>query len=738
LNNRLLNCLSLKCILGEDADTKRVLRSCIAILSCCFIAFITNANAQTTTTMPTIRPMQIDDLFRFKRLASPNISPDGKLVVYASTTIDADAGSSKSCLMLASTDGSSVPTQLTNSDKKDSTPRFSPDGRFVLFESNRSGASQIWYIAINGGEAKQLTNIATEASSAIWSPDGSKIAFVSSVYPAFQTGSDQEIADANANQLKADSERKSKVRIADRLFFRHWDSYVEGKRQHLFVLKIKQNGQTLEADGLPHDATPGDRDANPTSSTFSSGRDFCFSPDGSHLIFTATPTNNELRSVESWSTNYDLCRVSIDNTSTQWAALTDANEAADSGPQISLDGKMLSWRSQRVAGAEADRWLISTQSINPDGSLLGKRVEHTLKDDVSIGEFCWNGSKIVFSTEWQARHRIYELEPTSSKSVVIADQIGGIADISSSQNGTLVFAQSTLNAPNEVFIQKQNNITNSSHANDDLLSQLAVSEFTSTMEVLIEDNRELQMWIVTPPDFDASKKYPTVYMVHGGPQGAWSDAWSNRWNPRLWAAQGYIVALPNPRGSTGFGQEFTDQISGDWGGKCYRDLMAGADYVAALPYVDRDRMASAGASFGGYMMNWFAVSTDRFCTLITHCSVYNFESMWGTTDELWFDEYEHGGMPWEKPESYRMFSPQAKAANIGRYRTPMLVIHNDLDFRCPIGQGIELFTTLQRFNVPSRFVNFPDEGHWVSKPVNSRVWHEEVFGWLDKHCKNKP
>jgi dipeptidyl aminopeptidase/acylaminoacyl peptidase len=205
----------------------------------------------------------------------------------------------------------------------------------------------------------------------------------------------------------------------------------------------------------------------------------------------------------------------------------------------------------------------------------------------------------------------------------------------------------------------------------------------------------------------------------------------------LWAAQGYVVALPNPRGSTGFGQQFTDEISGDWGGKCYRDLMAGADYVAALPYVDRDRIAAAGASFGGYMMNWFAVNTNRFCTLVTHCSVFNFNSMWGSTDELWFDEHEHGGLPWEKPESYSKFSPQTYAANIAEYRTPMLVIHNDLDFRCPIGQGIELFTVLQRFSIPSRFVNFPDEGHWVLKPANSKVWHEEVFGWLDQYCKKK-
>jgi dipeptidyl aminopeptidase/acylaminoacyl peptidase len=254
------------------------------------------------------------------------------------------------------------------------------------------------------------------------------------------------------------------------------------------------------------------------------------------------------------------------------------------------------------------------------------------------------------------------------------------------------------------------------------------------------EGANMQVWVLKPPGFDEKKKWPVVYLVHGGPQGAWEDGWSNRWNPQLWAAQGYVVVLPNPRGSTGFGQTFVDEISGDWGGKCYRDLIAGLDYVEKLPYVDKERIGAAGASFGGYMMNWFAVNdiAPRFKCLITHCSVWNFESMWGTTDELWFDEFEHGGLPWEKPGKYAEFSPHKKAGNLGKYKTPTLVVHNDLDFRCPIGQGHELYTALQRQGVPSRFVNFPDEGHWVLKPKNSEYWHKEVFGWLTKHCPPGP
>jgi dipeptidyl aminopeptidase/acylaminoacyl peptidase len=245
----------------------------------------------------------------------------------------------------------------------------------------------------------------------------------------------------------------------------------------------------------------------------------------------------------------------------------------------------------------------------------------------------------------------------------------------------------------------------------------------------------MQMWILKPPGFDPQKKWPLAFLVHGGPQGAWGDSWSYRWSPELWAAQGYVVALPNPRGSTGFGQKYVDEISGDWGGKCFDDLMAGLAYVEKLPYIDTERMAAAGASFGGYMMNWFEGHTNKFKTLITHCGVYNFDSMYALTEELWFDEWEHGGPPWVNRHSYEKFSPHRFAAN---FKTPMLIIHNDLDFRVPVSEGLQLFTTLQRQGIASRMINFPDEGHWVLKPANSAYWHKEVFAWLTKYAPPGP
>jgi dipeptidyl aminopeptidase/acylaminoacyl peptidase len=495
----------------------------------------------------------------------------------------------------------------------------------------------------------------------------------------------------------------------------------------------------MKADGSDvRDVTPGDRDAYPTSTTFAVGDDFTFSPDGTHLVFTAVPAKGE-----AWSTNYDICRVAIDNTSKDWECLTRDNPAADGAPAFSPDGTKLAYRAQRKPGYEADKWELLVVNTRPDGTWEGRPQSATgqLSDrDVSADEFVWaEGGALVFAADYGGCKRLFQAWPGSHGDAVVTSGLrGAVLSLSASRDGhRLVLAQATLDRPAEVFAVAGDLRTSApekiSHVNDALLAKLDRPR-PDSVTVPVEGGA-MQMWILKPPGFDPAKKWPLAFLVHGGPQGAWSDAWSFRWNPEVWAAQGYVVALPNPRGSTGFGQKYVDEITGDWGGKCYDDLMKGVDYLEKLPYIDRDRIAAAGGSFGGYMVNWFAVQTPRFKTLISHASVYNFESMYGTTDEVWFDEYEHGGPPWGKDRtSYEKFSPHRYAANLGKFRTPMLLIQNDLDFRCPVGQGLELFTALQRQGVPSRFVNFPDEGHWVLKPANSKRWHEEVFGWLAKYC----
>jgi dipeptidyl aminopeptidase/acylaminoacyl peptidase len=678
------------------------------------------------------RPMQVEDLFKFKRVADPQISPDGKHVVYQVTTVDLEGNKSSTALYLAASDGKTPPKALTNPNgKKDTHPRWSPDGQTILFESTRSGTPQLYTIQpFAGGEATKLTSISTGAGTAIWSPDGKAIAFVSNVRPEFSELPFAEADKKNAEADKAAEDSPVKAKTFTKLFYRHWDSYVEDKRGHLFVMTwnpAREGGGGSWSE--PHNCTPGDRDAYPNSTTFSVGDDFTFTPDGKHLIFAAAPGNNE----EAWSTNYDLCRVKLDNKSTKWETLTADNKAADNGPKFSPDSKKLAYRAQKKAGYEADKWDILVVDVNPDGTFAGKATNVTEKEDVAVNEFVFGEDGLWFTADRQGGTAIH-FANTKDGGVVTVKEPGQFASLSFA-GGTVVGTRAGMDAPSDVFVWPGwKAMFNLSKANDALLATLDLGK-PESVKVKIEDG-DMQMWVLKPPGFDEKKKWPVAFLVHGGPQGAWEDGWSFRWNPQAWAAQGYVVVMPNPRGSTGFGQKFVDEIAGDWGGKCYRDLVAGLDYVEKLPYVDKDRIGAAGASFGGYMMDWFAVNdiSKRFKCLITHCSVYNFESMWGTTDELWFDEWEHQGLPWEKPGKYAEFSPHKRAGEMGKHKTPMLVIHNDYDFRCPIGQGHELFSALQRQKVPSRFVNFPDEGHWVLKPKNSQHWHKEVFDWLKKYA----
>ena len=664
------------------------------------------------------RPMKIQDLYAFQRVADPQPSPDGKFVVYQIATVNFDENRSVTNLWIAATDGSTPPRRLTTSTKSDRHPRWSPDGKQILFESNRNGDFQLFLLSLDGGEARQITHISTEANNALWSPDGKKIAFVSAVYPEF---SEQPFAESDAaNKKKIDDLAKNpvKVKVFTHLFYRHWNEYVEDRRQHIFVTDVE--GKDV------HDVTPGDRDAYPTSDTFSAGNDFTFTPDSQHIVFTAVPARDE-----AWSTNYDLCRVSIDNKSPKWDNLTADNPAADNCPVFSPDGKTLAYRAQKKAGYEADKWDVMTVPVKPDGTFEGKPTDWMVDVDLSANEILWaRKDDVLFTADHDGYRLIYNLQVAGEIGKYGPRTIPELGTFSSLSfpaigNDLLVATRVSLDKPAEVVVSKWKFVTPKDYFKD--ISKANVKLFAEidlrrpeSVEVPVE-GAKMQMWILKPPGFDPAKKWPVAFMVHGGPQGAWEDSWSYRWNPELWAAQGYVVVLPNPRGSTGFGQKFVDQISGDWGGKCYDDLMKGADYVEKLPYVDKDRIGAAGASFGGYMMNWFSVNTGRFKCLISHDGVWDFDSMWGTTDELWFDEYEHGGLPWEKPESYAKFSPLSKAGNLGKFKTPMLVIHNDLDFRCPIGQGHRALLALQRMRVPSRFVNFPDEGHWVLKPREQRA-----------------
>jgi dipeptidyl aminopeptidase/acylaminoacyl peptidase len=683
------------------------------LFRCCIIIFIISyGGIFGKLPAQSQRPMEIEDLFRAKRVSDPQLSPDGQWVAFVVTVIDKENNNSNSDIWLIPSAGGE-PRQLTNSPKQDRHPRWSPDGKWILFESNRDGSFQIYQTNPEGNEVKQLTTIATEATQAIWSGDGKSIAFVSAVLPEFSGKPYGESNLLNKQKLDAREKGKVKARIITKLLYRHWDSWVDDKRQHIFVMAI---------DGSdPRDVTPGDRDAVPTSETFSAGDDFTFSPDGSELAYTATPTPPHS---ESWSTNHDIYIV---NLSTGDRQQLTTNPAADGYPQYSPDGKYIAYRAQSRPGFEADRWQL----------ILYDRSTHAIRSltesfDSDVGAMAWSddSKKLYFPAEEHATEPLWSVSVKGNDITKIVDDASN-GDIQVGKNGLLVFSHVSVSRPTEIYTSSLNgkNLKPLTHVNNQLFSQIKMTKPESITYTGAEGAR-VQMWIIKPPDFDPSKKYPLVYMVHGGPQGAWLDGWSYRWCPQLWAAQGYILALPNPRGSTGFGQKFVDEITRDWGGKVYEDLMRGVDTLMQFPFIDTSRKAAAGASFGGYMMNWFEGHTDRFKTIVSHDGTYNFYSSYGVTEETWFDEWEHG-TPWETPD-FDKYSPNKYAKN---FKTPMLLIHGELDFRVPVGEGMQLFTALQRQGIPSKFLYFPDEGHWVLKPQNSELWHKTVFDWLAQYLK---
>ncbi|HUI09524.1 MAG TPA: S9 family peptidase [Bacteroidota bacterium] len=683
------------------------MRQTLWILASC--ACVLASSAQTR------RALQVEDMLSMRRVAHPALSPDGRLVAYNVASADTAANAIRTSLH-ATEIGSGVEREITQGPAFNGNAAFSPDGKWIAFESTRSGESQIWLLPCAGGAARQFTTLSTGAAQAVWSPDGRSLAFVSDVFPEYSALPFPASDSLNRAALRAVEEGGVKARLITHLLYRHWNHWVNGRRAHIFI-------QSLDA-GEPRDLTPGDRDAVPQSDTFSAGTEFAFSPDGSAIAYTAAPASGE-----AWSTNHDIYEVSIGGGTPRQIT---TNPAADGYPRYSPDGKFIAYRAQRRAGFEADRWEL----------MLYDRELHTSRSltpsfDAHVGAFAWapDGRIIYFESEVEARTPIFALSIAGGNiRAVVSDHTNH--DVTVMPGGrSLLFTRTSAVRPAEIYRSgvDSGQAEPVTHINDAAFARLEVPAPRS-VTYTGDGGTPVQAWIYTPPGFDPAKKYPLVLMVHGGPQNAWTDSWSYRWNPALWSARGYVIMTPNPRGSTGFGQKFTDEVSRDWGGRAFVDLMHGLDYAEALPYVERGNVAAAGASFGGYMMNWFlGHAGDRFRAIVTHDGTYNAESNYGTTDELWFDEWEHGGPPWQDPEEFDRFSPHRSAA---RFRTPTLVIHGALDYRVPESEGMQLFTALQRQGVQSEFLYFPDEGHWVLKPANSLLWHRTVFAWLDRYLRH--
>ncbi len=652
------------------------------------------------------RPMTFDDLVAMKRVGDPQISPDGTKIAYVVNVVDKTENRGKRSIWIVPTAGGS-PREFITSAKNDDTPRWSRDGRRIAFLSTRDGAPQIYVADADGSSPMKVTSVPEGVSEFIWSPDGKLFAFVTDVYP--------ECADLKCTAEKGAAAGESKVKavIADRLLFRHWSSFKLGKRSHLFVVS--------SSGGEARDLTTGDYDVPPFS--LGDPTAFDFSPDSSEICFAR---NTE--KVEAISTNNDLFIVPVGGGEAK--RITGGNMGSDTTPRYSPDGRFIAYRSQARNGYESDRFRLMLYDRQ-----AGTSRELSRGFDRSVGEFIWAPDlrNILFIGEDRGRDPIWFAPLNGDK---FGQMIGKSTNSSlsiSADGKTIAFARVSMTMPTEVFAAESTgrNARQLTRTNEALLSQLDMNpaedfEYTGALKAKIHG------FIVKPPQFDKTKKYPMIMLIHGGPQGAWLDAWSFRWNPQIWAAQGYVIVAINPHGSTGYGQAFTEQISGDWGGAVYEDLMKGADYVIAQGYVDPARMGAAGGSYGGYMVNWILGHTDRFKALMSHAGVYNLTSMYGVTEELWFAEWEFKGNPWDNPQLYTKWSPHLYARN---FKTPTLVIHGELDYRVPIGEGLQLFTTLQRRGVPSKLLYYPDEGHWVLKPQNSELWHKTVFEWFDKWLK---
>ncbi|MFA9453540.1 MAG: prolyl oligopeptidase family serine peptidase, partial [Candidatus Aminicenantaceae bacterium] len=638
-------------------------------------------------------PLTFNDFIRIKRIADPQVSPNGTLVAYVVTEMDLEQNSSNSDIYVIPLKGGEA-HRLTTSPKSDSHPRWSPDGKTLAFISSRGGTPQVWLLNLSGGEARQLTHVAAGAAGVEWSPNGTHLAFLSSLFP------DAPDAESNAKLLKQQAENPVKAQIFNELLFRHWNSWRDGQRSHLFVIPV--------AGGEAVDVSPGDFDTPPIS--LGSAQDYAFSPDGTEIAFVRN-IDPELR--KGLGTNNDVFTNSLDGKNLK--QITD-NRANDNGIAYSPDGRFLAYRAMARPGFEADRYQLmlfdrklgTTRSLTPDA-------------DFSVGDIFWDpkGIQIFFTYQDRAWNglAVTGWEPGSvvnlRKSNMKERMIGEPRPTPDGR--AVVFMDQSINSPPEVFVLDLDSlsVTQLTHTNDALLETLEMLPLEDFVFQGAQD-KNVHGLLVKPPAFDPSRKYPLVMLIHGGPQGAWMDNFHFRWNAQMFASPGYVVAMINFHGSTGYGQEFTDSISGDWGGKPYIDLEKGLDFLLEnYAFIDADRLSAAGASYGGYMINWIEGHSSRYRCLISHAGVFDLRSMHGATEELWFPEWEFQGTPWTSPEQYTKWSPSAFVQD---FKTPCLVIHGQLDFRVPVTQGFQLFTALQRQDVPSKLLYFPDEGHFIARP----------------------
>jgi dipeptidyl aminopeptidase/acylaminoacyl peptidase len=666
-------------------------------LAVCLLFLLASAQAAK-------RAFSIEDLYRIRSVGDVHPSPDGKSVVFTVTTRDLPHAKSATHIWMMDADGSNQ-RQLTWSEKSENSPRFSPDGKWIAFISARDGDANLYLMPVSGGEARKLTSVSTGVSEPLWSPDSKWIAFSTDVYPECGT-------DDACNKKIGDRWSKGKLQahMADHLLYRHWTEWKDGKRTHIFLAEV--------ANGKVRDLTPGDFD----SPTFQLGGplQYDFSPDSSEFVFVS---NHD--PVPAASTNNDLWILPLTDAG-KAGNITASNPAYDGSPKYSPDGRFIAYRLQKQPGYESDLFRLALYDRRAGTSRV---LTESFRNWVEDFEWAPDSKSLYFSAPAEGSYPVYQVEESGRIHQVLEDKaIGGWELTPDGRH--IIYNRSSVGEPVEIYAAalaegKAAAPQRLTHFNDEVAGQVDIRP-AERIWVAGALGAKIEVFIVKPHDFDPAKKYPLILNVHGGPQSQWADSFRGDW--QVYPGAGYVVAFANPHGSTGYGQDFTAEISGDYGGAVFQDLMKVTDELAKLPYVDSNRMAAMGWSFGGHMMNWFEGHTDRFKAIASMMGIFDLRSFYGATEELWFPEWDLKGTPWTSPQ-YEAESPSYYVKN---FKTPTLVISGERDYRVPYTQSLQFFTALQKMGVPSRLIIFSHSGHWPNW-YEMALYYTAHLEWFQKY-----